>query len=122
MRFNLPATCCAESFLVEGKAHAVESKPRGKAKENTGLEFAKKLKKAVKIFIFTAFGATDVTRTHDLLITKCIKNAQEAVFGTLGRFLFQNQSVSGILYSVDSVRFFLIVGQALKIEFAPHGN
>ena len=69
MRFNLPATCCAESFLVEGKAHAVESKPRGKAKENTGLEFAKKLKKAVKIFIFTAFGATDVTRTHDLLIT-----------------------------------------------------
>ena len=63
-----------------------------------------------------------MTRTHDLLITKCIKNAQEAVFGTLGRFLFQNQSVSGILYSVDSVRFFLIVGQALKIEFAPHGN
>ncbi len=67
-----------------------------------------------------------MTRTHDLLITKCIKSAQGAVFGALGRFRLQKQSVSGILYSVDSVRFFRIVGhgvgQALKIEFAPHGN
>ena len=32
------------------------------------------------------FGAGGVTRTHDLLITKCSGSAQGAIFGPLGRF------------------------------------
>ena len=34
-----------------------------------------------------SFGANDVTRTHDLLITKCRPSAPRAVLGPLGRFL-----------------------------------
>ena len=90
-----------------------------------GQLFVLKVMKEAKIERFSPLsGATDVTRTHDLLITKYTKSAQGAVSGPIWRFCLQNRLVSGILYSVDSIHIFRIVGhgvgQALETAFTPH--
>jgi len=49
-----------------------------------------------------------VTRTHDLLITKCIKSTQRAISDTLGHFLFSVKFRSNFFVPLFPPRFFLL--------------
>ena len=70
-------------------------------------------KKAPKTEVFDAFGAGGVTRTHDLLITKCIGALRLAVFRAFGAFpLGILREVRPIL-SIVFVRSFPRVGHGV---------
>ena len=58
--------------------------------------------------LFRLYGATDVTRTHDLLITKYTKSAQGATLSTLGHFLFSVKFRSNFFVPLFPPRFFLL--------------
>ena len=70
-------------------------------------------KKAPKTEVFDAFGAGGVTRTHDLLITKCIRALRLTVFRDFGAFpLGILREVRPIL-SIVFVRSFRCVGHGV---------
>ena len=59
----------------------------------------------------THFGAGGVTRTHDLLITKCIRTLRLAVSGAFEAFPFGIICAFRPICSIGSVRPFPHVGQ-----------
>ena len=67
------------------------------------------------------FGAGGVTRTHDLLITKCIGALRLAVFRAFGAFPPRILRMSCPICSVVSTRSFLNCTQENGHEILTHG-
>ena len=66
------------------------------------------------------FGAGGVTRTHDLLITKCIRALRLAVFRAFGAFPPRILRMSCPICSVVSTRSFPRVGRGVGQSFFPY--
>ena len=66
------------------------------------------------------FGAGGVTRTHDLLITKCIQTLRLTVFRDFGAFPPRILRMSCPICSVVSTRSFPRVGRGVGQSFFPY--